>query len=289
MEGTLNTYSSRQLFGSEVVELLSGAVLGTVFDTLIDLDKGEAKFLGILPASWYQGGTVLSVEDIIGFDEGVLLIEKAGNLTHLQSKDAKHKDRLMGVRDLVNRTVIDKSGAVYGKVLGVIFSRKGKITGLEVEKEILERTISVAKIVAIGEKYIIVDLEKEAGGGAEEDKSKEVERGGEMEAKGKKAKALKVAVPHESPSAVVSARRSASARGKAEMELSDLMGIGQVKGRRLENLVDKPSPVSFFNEHGEPIVSAGERLTPNVLNKLLGEGLLQELFTALPEHQNNEG
>ncbi len=261
--------TSRAISGAEVVELISGAVLGTVYDTLVDLDDRKVDCLGILPASWYQGGTILAVTDILGYDEGVLLIEKATDLVSPRLKDVKPNKNLTGVKELTSRTVVDKAGHVYGRVLAVLFDSKGKICGLEVEKEVIERIINVDKIIAIGDKYIIVELTKESAGGEEEDKGKKVFEGETLDAQ--KAGALRVA----------------SSVNSISEELSEFSQLGKFKGRRLEFYLDKPSPVSFITEGGETIVSVGERLTPYVLNRLLSEGLLQELYTVFPEEENS--
>lgn len=273
MEGTSSRFTSRTIEGCEVVEAVSGAVLGTVFDTLIDLEAGKLEYLGILPASWYQGGTVLPVEKVLGHDEGVLLIERASHLISLQSKESKPRKKLVGIRELRNRIVIDKSGLVYGRLLGVVFGDNGRIVGLEVEKDILERTVPVQKVIAIGEKYIIIDVAKEAHGIGREGESekKSEEKGGEVGLSQSLTaeKVVKVAKAHTG----------------SRSDLSTISQASKFQRRSLEKIVNEFSPVSFVTDKGEEIVRKGERLTPMVLNRLLGEGLLHELLASFPEEE----
>ncbi len=275
------TLSSRALTGAEVVELLSGAVLGTVFDTLIDADTFKVKYLGILPASWYQGGTVLAVDKVLGFDERVLLIEKASHLGSLQDKEQK-KQNLLGMRELNSRNVIDTSGILHGRILGLVFRKDGEITGIEVEKEVLEREIPIRRIVAVGERYVIVELaEAKEGEEGVSGETKKADAGRDEGSEFTGAKPLRVATPASDSTPKKPPRAEAPSDGRTS--LSEVMPFSQVRGRKLENIIGKASPLTIMNERGETLVNMGDVLSPTVINKLLEEGLLGELFQALPD------
>jgi len=284
MEGSRKSLSSRSLIGAEVIELVSGAVLGSVYDSLIDLDSFEVAYLGLIPAYWYQGGTVLPISHIRGFDENVVLIERASQLVSLQGKESsKDKKALVGVRHLQGRIVVSSSGDVIGGLLGISFDRSGKILGVEVEKEVLQKNLAITRIIAVGDKYIVVELVAEGEG---------AKAGGEQESgradkpteadKAKQASKLKVASP---TPAKGEASDPAVRRVDLPGELSQFAGTSQLKARRLDNIVGKTSPTTIVNRLGEAIVHSGDILTLSVVNRLLNEGLLSELFHAFPNDQ----
>ncbi|OPX22250.1 MAG: hypothetical protein B1H03_04895 [Planctomycetales bacterium 4484_113] len=263
MQERAKTFSTRELEGAEVIELVSGKVVGSLLEAIIN-PSGRVEYLGILPQAWHKGGTVLSPRDILGFDDGVLLIERASRLTSYQQ--AKLKKSFFSTKELKQRIVIDRTGHLHGKPVAAIFEANGLITELEVDKDLVLHTLPIASIIAVGPKYIVVDLAEE----------------GEAEAAEPPSPKKVVEMPTEKQEAKPASRVAASRNGDdLEVALSGDSEPRTGREEQLEFILGKHSPLTLETPSGDTVVKAGQVLTFPILNRLMEEGLLQQVFIAL--------
>jgi len=272
MQERAKTFSTRQLEGAEVVELVSGKVVGSLVEAIIN-PVGRVEYLGILPETWHKGGNVLSPGDIIGFDDGVVLIERASTLTSYQQ--AKLKSNYFTTKELRQRTVIDRSGHLHGRPVAAIFEANGRITELEVDKELVLDTLSIASIIAVGPKYIVVELAA----------------GRETAAAGPHSPERVVELPSEKREDAPESRVAAEGNGEdLVIALSEESQPASAREQQLEYVLGKKCPLTLRTASGETVVKAGQVLTSPLLNRLMEEGFLQQVFLAVasePEPPQN--
>jgi uncharacterized protein YrrD len=260
MEESAKLYNTRELLKADVVELATGSLVGTVAETIVNTAAGTVEYVGILPAQWYMPGLLLRAAEIIGFDENILLIKSRDRL--LDYKESRIKKDCAASSDISALTLIDQEGHVYGKPVGAVFDPTGRIIAFEAEKDLVVHVVELGRIVAVGDRFIVVSLRgaREAGTG---------EDGGTP----KPAEAPKQrAVPDESE------RVAASPRLELEDD-SDLQT--KYRERQFEYLLGKRSPMTLNGRGGTPLVKMGETLTSKAISVLIGEGLLDQVFMAL--------
>jgi uncharacterized protein YrrD len=254
-------YNTRDLLKAEVVDLQSGSVLGTVIEAILSTGKATVEFLGVLPAEWHKTGLLLRTDDIVGFDESVILISSAERLVNYAEKHIK-KD-FVSCSELNRLTLIDQKGQVYGNPVGVIFNQAGRIIALEAEKDLVMQMVTLEGIAAVGERYAVVEVSTEA----------------ELEAEPKQ-----VAERREAPEAAVLEDATAELLDSAEDDSGngeDTPPAGVYRERQIRYMLGKPSPVTLNGRTGMPVVTSGETISSAVINRLIEEGLLSQLFVAL--------
>lgn len=263
MQERAKTFSTRQLEGAEVVELVSGKVVGSLMEAIIN-PAGRVEYLGILPQVWHEGGMMLSPSDILGFDDGVVLIERASCTTSY--RQAKLKKSCFTTKELRQRVVIDRTGHVHGKPVAAIFDSSGRILEFEIDKDLVLHSLPVAKIIAVGPKYIVVELTREGAAEAQEPAPPE----------------QVVEMPPERRQAKPESRVASSGDGETlAAALNDESDLEVLRDRQLEFVLGKQSPITLQNPSGETVVEAGQVLTSPILNRLVEEGLLQQVFMSL--------
>jgi len=254
-------YNTRDLLKAEVVDLESGSVLGTVIEAILSTRKATVEFLGVLPVEWHKTGLLLRTGDIVGFDESVILIPSAERLVSYTEKQIK-KD-FVSYSELNRHTLIDQKGQVYGNPVGVIFNQSGRIIALEAEKDLVVQMVTLSGIVAVGPRYTVVNVGPET----------------RLEAKPAQPPAGK-----KTPDPVI----LQAAAGEVVEEAKDDSGNGEdepssplYRERQIRYMLGKPSPVTLNGRSGTPVVTSGETISSAVINRLIEEGLLSQLFIAL--------
>ncbi len=268
------TYNTRDLLRAEVVELASGSVLGSVVEAILSTRKAIVEYLGILPVEWFRPGLLLRTEDIVGFDESVILVPSAEHLITYNEKQIK-KD-FLSCSELKRLTLIDQKGQVYGNPVGAVFNHFGRIIALEAEKDLVVQMIMLQDVIAVGSRYLVVHVSAEEN----------LRAAPEAKVSGKDSRAPRMVegVPEER---LVTAKEDDAGNG----------GDGQAsvlyRERQIRYMLGKPSPLSLNGRSGSPIVTAGETISSSIINRLIEEGLLNQIFIALtvergqiPEERN---
>jgi len=255
-------YNTRDLLKAEVVDLESGSVLGTVIEAILSTGEATVEFLGILPTEWHKTGLLLRTGDIVGFDESVILIPSAERLVHYTEKQIK-KD-FVSCSELNGLTLIDQKGQVYGNPVGAIFNQSGRIIALEAEKDLVVLMVTLSGIVAVGPRYAVVNVSPEA----------------ELEAEPAQPPAREEApepVVLQDVAEEVMDAADEDDSGNGEDEPSSIL----YRERQIRYMLGKPSPVTLNSRLGAPVVTSGETISSAVINRLIEEGLLSQLFIAL--------
>jgi len=258
MEEHAKTYNTRDLLNAEVVELATGSVLGTVIEAILSVRKSSVEYLGVLPAEWYQPGLLLRTGDIMGFDESVLLVPGADRLLPYYDKQIK-KD-FVPTSGLTRLILIDQQGQVYGRPVGAVFDRSGLIVAMEAEKDLVVQAVQLAEIVAVGDRYVVIRVgpRGETTGRAQPRKATP-ERG---------------VVSDVAPD-IIPAPEDDS--GNGENGPVSLM----YRERQIRYMLGKPAPLTLSGRSGQPVITSGETITSAVVNRLIEEGLLNQVFIAL--------
>lgn len=254
-------YNTRDLLKAEVVDLESGSVLGTVIEAILSTGEATVEFLGILPTEWHKTGLLLRTGDIVGFDESVILIPSAERLVHYTEKQIKKDFVSFGELNLL--TLIDQKGQVYGNPVGAIFNQSGRIIALEAEKDLVVQMVTLSGIVAVGPRYAVVNLSPTT----------------ELEAEPAQPSARE-----ETPEPVI----LEAVAGEVVEAVEDDSGNGEdvpssvmYRERQIRFMLGKPSPLTLNGRSGTPVVTSGETISSAVINRLIEEGLLSQLFIAL--------
>lgn len=254
-------YNTRDLLKAEVVDLESGSVLGTVIEAILSTGEATVEFLGILPTEWHKTGLLLRTDDIVGFDESVILIPSAERLVSYTEKQIK-KD-FVSCSELNRLTLIDQKGQVYGNPVGAIFNQSGRIIALEAEKDLVVQMVTLSGIVAVGPRYAVVNVSPET----------------ELE-----AEPARLPAREEAPKPVI----LEAVAGEVVEAAEDDSGNGEdeppsvlYRERQIRYMLGKPSPVTLNGRLGAPVVTSGETISSAVINRLIEEGLLSQLFIAL--------
>lgn len=254
-------YNTRDLLKAEVVDLESGSVLGTVIEAILSTGKASVEFLGVLPAEWHKTGLLLRTGDIVGFDESVILISSAERLVGYAEKHIK-KD-FVSCSELKRLTLIDQNGQVYGNPVGVIFNQSGRIIALEAEKDLVMQMVTLESIVAVGTRYAVAKVSAEAELEAEPVQSSE------------RREVSETTLMEDATAEVLDAAEDDSGNGE------DTASTGIYRERQIRYMLGKPSPVTLNGRAGTPVVTSGETISSAVINRLIEEGLLSQLFVAL--------
>lgn len=260
MEEGVKLYNTRELLKADVVELATGSLVGTVAETIVNTAAGTVEYVGILPAQWYMPGLLLRAADIVGFDENILLIKSRDRL--LDYKESRIKKECATSSGISALTLIDQEGHVYGKPVGAVFDPTGRITALEAEKDLVVHVVELGRIVAVGDRFIVVSLHGESVAGTGDD-------GG---------KPKPVEAPRKQPAPGEGERVAATPRLELEDD-SDLQT--KYRERQIEYLLGKRSPMALNARNGTPLVKVGETLTSKSVSLLIDEGLLDQVFMAL--------
>ncbi len=262
MEEHGKTYNTRELLKADVVELTSGSVVGSVAEAIVNTQLGIVEFLGIRPAQWHEPGLLLKTADILGFDDSVLLIHDGSALAAFN--EGMGEARYVTCTEIYRLTLIDNEGHVLGRPVGCVISASGHIVALEAEKDLVVHFVSLGRIIAVSQRFVVADLKQQPGHG---------QRG---------------AAPRREGRAGESAVRLAQEEDVATDDNSRHGSIAaKYRERQVQLMMGKVSPVTLNGKNGHPIVSPGETITGRVINRLIDEELLNDLFIALTVHHGN--
>ncbi len=259
MEEHAKTYNTRELLKADVVELASGSVVGRVVEAVVNTRSGAVEYLGVRPVQWHRPGVLLKTSDIIGFDESVLLVSSENVLAAYNPK--LHEKNCITCSDLYSLVLIDHEGHVLGNPVGCVFSPAGNIIAIEAEKDLVVHVVSLGRIVAVGDRFVVVDIRER----------------------------------HEPPPFTESARSAApllrehapamSHPPAAEIDADNNGGhdslAAKYRERQVQFMLGKTSPLTLNGNNGNPIISIGETITGPVVNRLVEEGVLNQVFVAL--------
>lgn len=263
MEEHGKTYNTRELLKADVVELKSGSVVGRVAEAIVNTRLGAVEFLGIRPAQWHEPGLLLKTADILGFDETVLLIRDCAALAPFD--EGKQEAHYATCSDLYRLTLIDEEGHVLGRPVGCVFSASGHIVALEAEKELVVHFVSLGRIIAVGDRFVVADLKHQAS-------EMNIESAGHGAPK-QETRAAEVAVRYPDGGG-----DDGSSRGS----------IGaKYRERQVQLMLGKVSPVALNGKNGHPVISLGETITGRLINRLIDEDLLNDVFIALTVHHGH--
>lgn len=262
------THNTRELLNADVVELTSGSVVGKVAEAIINTRTGTIEFLGIRPAQWHEPGLLLNTADILGFDETVLLIRDFALLVPMD--EGKQEAHYETCSDLYRLTLIDVEGHVLGRPVGCVFNASGHIVALEAEKDLVVHFVSLGRIIAVGNRFVVADLKQQPG---------HSERAG---------------LPTEHSAALKREGRAGeiSVRLTKEEDAGDDNGrhgsIGaKYRERQVQLMLGKVSPIALNGKSGQPVISLGETITGRIINRLIDEDLLNDVFIALTVHHGH--
>jgi len=261
MEESGKLYNTRELLEADVVELATGSLVGTVAETIVNVAAGTVEFVGILPVQWYRPGLLLRSADIVGYDENTLLIKSRDRL--LDYKESRIKKDCAASSVISTLTLIDQEGHVYGRPVGAVFDGTGRITAFEAEKELVVHMVALDRIVAVGDRFIVVSVRGSCS-------PKDADEDGKPEPAGE-LKPQAGAPPEDE-------RAAASQRLELEDD-SDLQS--RYRERQIEYLLGKRSPMTLNGRDGSPLLKIGDTLTSKSISQLIDEGLLDQVFMAL--------
>lgn len=261
MEERGKTYNTRELLKADVVELTSGSVVGRVAEAIVNTQLGVVEFLGIRPMCWHEPGLLLNTAEILGFDETVLLIREAGILKAFGGpKLAPH---YVTCGEIYGLNLIDTEGRVLGRPVGCVFSASGHIIALEAEKDLVVHFVSLGRIIAVGDRFVVADLMRQAGDAKPAPLQREAR-----------------------PAAEVSAS-AAPGNGEEDRDWRNNSIGAKYRERQIQLMLGKPSPVTLTAKNGQPVITVGETITGRAINRLIDEELLNDLFIALTVHHGH--
>jgi uncharacterized protein YrrD len=262
MEELGKTFNTRELLKADVVELATGSVVGRVVEAIVNTRLGIVEYLGVRPMQWYRPGVLLKISDILGFDESVLLIRSESVFSPFDAK--QHARNSITCSELYSLTLIDQVGHVLGNPVGAVFSPAGRILAIEAEKDLVVHIINLGRIIAVGDRFVVVDLmlrnePPPANGANNADSSVAAKDAGASENK---------------------AQAAAEDDGANDNGGRDSLAA-KYRERQMHFMLGKTSPLTLNGKNGSPIISLGETITGPVVNRLVDEGVLNEVFVAL--------
>jgi uncharacterized protein YrrD len=262
MEELGKTYNTRELLKADVVELATGSVVGQVVEAIVNARLGVVEYLGVRPVQWHRPGVLLKTGDILGFDESVLLIRSESAFSPFDPK--QHERNAITCSELYALTLIDHEGHVLGNPVGIIFSATGRILAIEAEKDLVVHVINLGRILAVGDRFVVVDmmLRKEPRGG---------------EDNGSPAGTPAV---HEADANAHLSHAPADDVNPNDNGGHDSLAA-KYRERQVQFMLGKISPLTLNDKNGSPVISLGETITGPVVNRLVEEGVLNEVFVAL--------
>lgn len=264
MEEHGKTYNTRELLKADVVELKSGSVVGRVAEAIVNTRLGTVEFLGIRPEQWHDPGLLLSTADILGFDETVLLIRDGALLAPFD--DSKREAQYATCTDLYKLTLIDDEGRVLGRPVGCVFSASGHIVALEAEKDLVVHFVSLGRIIAVGDRFVVADLKQQAS-------EMHIDTTGHGVPK------------HETRAAEVAVRYPDGGGDDGNGSRGSI--ATKYRERQVQLMLGKVSPVTLNGKNGQPIISMGETITGRIVNRLIDEDMLNDVFIALTVHHGH--
>lgn len=285
-----NIRKAAEIFGLPIISILQGAQLGRIKGAIVDPQKKEITAFLVEDVDWYKSRKVLPFSSVKSIGQDAVIIEKAEQIVEI--KDAKSIEVVarQGI-EVIGNDVMTVGGRSAGKVTEYSFDlESGALAVLEVEEAGKSSSIPTDKVVTIGRDAVIIAEEGEeelAAAVAKEAEEPSVEAPlvEEVEEEVKVEEVPPAPSVEEAPSGAVEEPAVAKTpleeappeveekvkeeakkepEEKVEEKAAEAPGL---KARQEDYLLGKAVTKDIIADDGTVIISAGEAITEEVIEK----------------------